>query len=103
MPDRQVLIGALLEDACLTLEQVCSTCAVTPEWVSSHVVEGRLRLPGDQPSQWRFRSRDLWRVRELRRLEITFDAEPELAALVADLLEELESLRAELRRSVWTD
>ena len=98
MPDRPVLMGVLLEDACLTLEQVCSTCAVTPEWVSSHVLEGRLHLRGDQPSQWRFASRDLWRVRELRRLEVTFDAGPELAALVADLLEELESLRAQLRR-----
>ncbi len=98
MADRPVLIGALLEDACLTLEQVCSACAVSPEWVSSHVLEGRLHLRGDQPSQWRFGSRDLWRMRELRRLEITFDAEPELAALVADLLEELESLRAQLRR-----
>lgn len=98
MPDRPVLLGALLEDACLTLEQVCGACAVSPEWVSSHVLEGRLRLSGVQPSQWRFGSRELWRVRELRRLEITFDAEPELAALVADLLEELESLRAQLRR-----
>jgi chaperone modulatory protein CbpM len=98
MPDRPVLMGALLEDACLTLEQVCSACAVTPEWVSSHVLEGRLRLGSGQPSQWRFGSRDLWRLRELRRLEITFDAEPELAALVADLLEELETLRAQLRR-----
>ena len=98
MADRPVLVGALLEEACLTLEQVCSACAVSPEWVSSHGLEGRLRLSGAQPSQWRFGSRDLWRVRELRRLEITFDAEPELAALVADLLEELESLRAQLRR-----
>lgn len=103
MADRPVLIGALLEDACLTLEQVCSACAVTPGWVSNHVLDGRLRLPGDQPSQWRFGSRDLWRLRELRRLEVTFDAEPELAALVADLLEELESLRAQLRRQGWMD
>jgi chaperone modulatory protein CbpM len=98
MHDRPVLIGALLEGACLTLEQLCSACAVSPEWVSSHVLEGRVRPAGDQPSQWRFASRDLWRVRQIRRLEITFDAEPELAALVADLLEELDRLRARLRR-----
>ncbi|HEX7156410.1 MAG TPA: MerR family transcriptional regulator, partial [Burkholderiaceae bacterium] len=34
---------------------------------------------------------------EIRRLERDFDAEPELAALVADLVEELETLRARLR------
>jgi chaperone modulatory protein CbpM len=98
MTDRPVLIGALLEEACLTLEQLCSAGAVSPEWVHSHILEGRLRAPGDQPSQWRFSSRDLWRVRQIRQLEIAFDAEPELAALVADLLEELDSLRTQLRR-----
>jgi len=97
MPDRPVLIRALLDDAWLTLEQLCSACGVSPEWVRGHVLEGRLHPPGDQPSQWQFGSRDLWRVRQIRHLEITFDAEPELAALVADLLEELERLRAQLR------
>jgi chaperone modulatory protein CbpM len=98
MHDRPILIGALLEDACLTLEQLCSACAVSPEWVAGHVLEGRVRPTGDRPSQWRFGSRDLWRVHQIRRLEIAFDAEPELAALVADLLEELDTLRARLRR-----
>jgi chaperone modulatory protein CbpM len=97
MSDRPVLIGTLLQDACLTLEQVCGACSVSPEWVVAHVLEGRLHPPGDQPSQWRFGSGDLRRVRQIRHLEIAFDAEPELAALVADLLEELDSLRARLR------
>jgi chaperone modulatory protein CbpM len=33
----------------------------------------------------------------MHRIERSFDAAPELAALVADLLEELEALRARLR------
>jgi chaperone modulatory protein CbpM len=33
----------------------------------------------------------------MRRLESDFDAVPELAALVADLLEELDRLRGQLR------
>ena len=98
MSDRPLLIGALLDDACLTLEQLCSACEVSPEWVRSHVLEGRLHVPGSQPSEWRFASGDLWRVRQIRHLEITFDADPELAALVVDLMEELNNLRAELRR-----
>jgi chaperone modulatory protein CbpM len=98
MQQVQVVIGTLLEDACLTLEQLCSLCAVSPDWVSGHVFEGRLRPVGDRPSQWRFARRELQRVRHIRRLEVAFDAEPELAALVADLLEELDNLRAQLRR-----
>ncbi|HUD25910.1 MAG TPA: MerR family transcriptional regulator [Burkholderiaceae bacterium] len=99
MDDQPVLMGALLEEACLTLEQLCGTCAVSSDWVASHVVEGRLRPPGDRPSQWRFGSRDVVRVRTIRRLEIAFEADPELAALVADLMEELANLRAQLPRS----
>jgi chaperone modulatory protein CbpM len=99
MTERPILTAAALEDACLTLEQLCSACAVDAGWVSVHVVEGRLHAAGAEPSEWRFGSRELARVRQIRRLEIAFDAEPELAALVADLLEELEDLRAQLRRA----
>jgi chaperone modulatory protein CbpM len=98
MIDRPLVIGTLLEDACLTLEQVCGACDVSPEWVVVHVLEGRLNPPGDQPAHWRFASGDLRRVRQIRHLEIAFDAEPELAALVVDLMEELDKLRARLRQ-----
>lgn len=97
MIDRPVLMGTLLEDECLTLEQVCGACGVSSQWVVGHVLEGRLHPPGDQPSQWRFGSRDLRRVRQIRQLEIAFEAEPELAALVADLLEEINRLRSLVR------
>jgi chaperone modulatory protein CbpM len=98
MQERLVLIGALLDEACLTLEQLCGACAVSSDWVAAHVLEGRLQPPGDRPSQWRFGSRDVARVRTIRRLEIAFDADPELAALVADMMEELDRLRSQLRR-----
>jgi chaperone modulatory protein CbpM len=98
MPDQTVLIAALLEETCLTLEQLCSACAVSPDWVASQVQEGHLQAVGEQPSHWRFSSRELWRARQIRRLEIAFDAAPELAALVTDLMEELAHLRARLRR-----
>jgi chaperone modulatory protein CbpM len=35
----------------------------------------------------------------MRRLERDFDAVPELAALVVDLIEELDAVRARLRRA----
>lgn len=98
MADRPVLTGMLLEESCLTLEQVCSVCSVSSEWVVAHVLEGRLHAAGGQPAQWRFGSGELKRVRQIRHLELAFEAEPELAALVADLLEELDSLRARLRQ-----
>lgn len=98
MADEDVLVAAALEEACLTTEDLACACAVSEEWVIHHVREGALARPGDMPGEWRFTSRDLWRARHIRRLERDFDAAPELAALMADLLEELEGLRARLRR-----
>jgi chaperone modulatory protein CbpM len=47
---------------------------------------------------WRFSGVSLLRARRMRQLERDFDAVPELAALVADLLEEMDTLRAQTRR-----
>lgn len=99
MHERDILIGALLEDACLTLDELSRACAVPPEWVIEQVREGLLPTTGDAPSAWRFGSRDLARARQMLRLQRDFDAVPELAALVADLIEELDELRAQLRRA----
>ncbi len=93
------LIGTLLEDACLTLDELSRACAVPPDWVIEHAREGLLQFEGDSPAAWRFSSRDLWRARQILRIERDFDAVPELAALVADLLEELEEMRAQMRRA----
>jgi chaperone modulatory protein CbpM len=48
---------------------------------------------------WRFSGTSLLRARRMRQLERDFDAVPELAALMADILEELDILRAQLERS----
>lgn len=99
MREEDVLIAALLEDACLTLDELSRACAVERDWVIEHVHEGLLPVPGDSPSAWRFSSRDLWRARQIVRFERDFDAVPELAALVADLLQELDEMRSQLRRA----
>lgn len=99
MRDEDILTGALLEEACLTAEELASACSVTTEWIVRHIEEGALTSQGASAAEWRFTRRDVWRVQHIYRLERDFDAEPELAALMADLLEEIESLRARLRRA----
>lgn len=97
MHDENILTGVVLEEACLTLEELACVGSISPEWVVRHVEQGVLSGLGNAPADWRFTSRDLWRVRHIRALERDFDAVPELAALVADLLEELDTLRTRLR------
>jgi chaperone modulatory protein CbpM len=98
MRDDDILYGDPLEEPCLTLEEVASMCAVAPEWLADRVASGLLPATGDAATQWRFTSTAVLRVRRMRDLERNFDAVPELAALVADLLEALDATRARLLR-----
>ena len=97
MRDDEVLIGCLMEDAWLTLEQVAAACMVEPDWLRRHVEEGLFPHAVSVAGVWRFSSASLRRARRMRQLERDFDAIPELAALVADLLEEMDDLQGRLR------
>ena len=83
----------------LTLEQLCSVCALERDWLVVRVREGLVPVTGDSDVEWRFTTATLSRVRRMREIERTYEAAPELAALVADLLEEMDELRARLRRA----
>ena len=93
MREEDILLADLLEEACLTLDQFAAMCAIDREWIVERVDEGLLTAAPDE-SRWRFSSRHLRRARDLLLLERHFDASPELAALVADLLEEVRFLRS---------
>lgn len=98
MHEDDILVGTTLEGACLTLEELAAACAVEPGWVVRHVEEGLFAPMGGEPGQWRFTVASLTRVKRMHRIERDFEAVPELAALVADLLEQMDEMRARLRR-----
>jgi chaperone modulatory protein CbpM len=58
-----------------------------------------LVVEGDGPAAWRFSGSLLRRVQHMQHMERNFDATPELAALVADLSDEIEALLQRLRRA----
>jgi len=87
------------DDACLSLEELCSVCALERDWLVVRVREGLVTVSGATETEWRFTTTTLARVRRMREIERAYDAAPELAALVADMLEELDALRARLRRA----
>lgn len=96
MAHNDIITAFVLDDACLTLEELCVACAVEPVWVIHHVEEGLLAPLSGPVSNWRFSSASLTRTRRIHALERDFDAVPELAALMVDLLEEIDALRAGL-------
>lgn len=97
-------LEAVLDDALMSLDELCRVGAVSPQWVTERVQGGLLQVAllqtdGEAWRAWRFDALALDRVRHMRRLERDFDAVPELAALVVDLLDEVHRLRASLRQA----
>ena len=86
-------------DAGFTLEELCAAAALEREWLVRRVQDGLIPMVGAVMAEWRFTSAHLARARRMREIERTYDAVPELAALVADMIEEMEALRARLRRA----
>ena len=83
----------------LTLEDLCRAAVVSEQWVQRNIDEGLLPSAGGRAEEWRFDIVVLHRVRVMRQLERDFDAVPELAALMADMHEEIERLRMQLHRA----
>ena len=79
------------------LRQLAALCRVDMAWLLLHQLEGLLgdiaSCAGAGPPSERIRLR----ICRMHGLECDFDAAPELAALVADFLDELDVLRAEHR------
>ncbi len=98
MRDDDSLDGSLMEDSWLTLEQVAAACRVEPAWLVRHLEEGLFPHAESVAGTWRFSGVSLVRARRMRQLERDFDAVPELAALMADLLEKMDLLRAQLQK-----
>jgi chaperone modulatory protein CbpM len=99
MQGDEAVRGVVLDEEALSADELACACSVTIEWVLRHVEEGSFGRPATTVTELRFTGRDLGRARRIRALERDFDAVPELAALVADMLEELDTLRARLRRA----
>ncbi|KKW67497.1 hypothetical protein AAV94_10040 [Lampropedia cohaerens] len=103
MPHTEHVVPELLGEEPLTLSQIAHVCCIEEAWVVQRVSSGVL-LPdacdaqSTPPSAWRFSARMLARARRIAELERTFNADPELAALTADLMEEVRRLRRALQQ-----
>ncbi|WAR44984.1 hypothetical protein [Methylomonas rapida] len=99
MPNTEIMIATVVEETYLSVEQLAALCAVEPDWVLQHLQDGLLSAAKLESGAWCFSSVELTRAKRILTIERNFDALPELAALVADLQEELDSLRRQLLRA----
>ena len=87
--------AVLIDEETLDLHELASACAVPPTWVVERVEAGLLEC-STFGGEMRFASAHLVRARRMVTTERCFEADQEVAALVADLIEEVEQLRRQL-------
>jgi chaperone modulatory protein CbpM len=93
------LAGFILEDQEeLTLDDLCRACAAQSELIMDLVQEGVLAPQGTAPEVWRFTGVHLHRATVAVRLQRDLGVNPAGAALALELMDELDSLRAQLGR-----
>jgi chaperone modulatory protein CbpM len=93
------LTALILEDQTeLTLADLCRACAAETDLIIEMVDEGVLTPDGELPTQWRFSGLHLQHAKVAVRLQRDLGVNLQGAALVLQLLEEMDVLRARLRR-----
>jgi chaperone modulatory protein CbpM len=97
MTNHDVLTGDILDEKMLSLDEIAQACSVKKDWVIHRVEAGLLTCTIQESTTWHFVSADLARARQLAAIERDFDANEELAALVVDLMEEVNRLKNKLK------
>lgn len=96
MNQKHIHEGELLGGACFSAEEIARAAGMQVGWVRERVQAEVLRVDAST-GQWRFDSATLVRARRVAHLETGFGADPQLAALAADLMEEVAELRRQLQ------
>ena len=88
----------LEEQTGLTLADLCSACTAQVDVIIELVEEGVLTPTGQSPDYWRFTGVHMHRARVAVRLQRDLGINLAGAALALHLMDEMETLRAQLRR-----
>lgn len=93
-----IISGTVLDETMrLTLFELCEFAKVSPERVIEMVEEGVLEPQGASVYNWVFDTRALKRLQIAIRLQQDLGVNLSGSALVLDLLEEMETLRQQVR------
>ncbi len=94
----EVLRGEVLDErTVLGIDELCRACSVTTDWIAELVEHGVLEPIGGEPAEWLFTGSSVRRTRIAMRLQRDLGVNPPGAALVLELIGEIEELRTRLR------
>ena len=98
--ENEILIGSVVGDeGVLALEELARACGAEAEWIVELVAVGVLAPEGRETTDWRFRAADLTCARRVARLQRDFGASMEAAAVMIDLLKQIDQLHARLKQA----
>lgn len=90
-----LIITNYSEESRLTLEELCEICGIPVERVNEYISHAVITpTAGAVPQEWEFDLTQLRRIKTALRLQHDLEINLQGAALVLDLLQELEHLRA---------
>jgi chaperone modulatory protein CbpM len=98
---KQTLTGLILDEECsFSLDELSHACSVRTEYIIELVDEGIIEPLESRRDQqhWYFTGENLLRARKARRLQRDLGINLAGAALVLDLMEEVDQLHQRLRR-----
>lgn len=99
MSEPTMSVEVLDDSVELTFVELCRASRAAEEQVRVWVVEGVLTPRGASPGEWRFAAGALRRARLARTLTQELEVNAPGVALALDLMDEIESLKASLRRA----
>lgn len=96
---RKIINGVILDDHLyLTLAELSRASSRHAEWIIELVEEGILEPQGREPRDWRFPANSLTRAHRAMRIQRDLQINLAGVAMVLDLKDQLDRLRARLRR-----
>ena len=86
--------GTILDEQVeFTLLEICRLCDVRARHIQEMVEEGIIEPQGTSPTRWRFSGLMMRRVQIVLRLERDLEVNLPGAAMIVEMLEEMETLR----------
>jgi chaperone modulatory protein CbpM len=99
MPNKSasVVRAELVDTATVcTIDELCLACRVDANWITELVEQGVIEPIGEVGADWRFTSLAIVRIAKAKRLKRDLNLNPPGLAVVLDLLDEIDDLRAQL-------
>lgn len=96
MVKKDLTIVAIEAEPELSLEELCNTCHITPDFICELIEYGTLEPKGVALEAWRFDAKHLQRIQCVLRLQHDLEINMAGAALAMDLMDQIEKLKAQI-------